>query len=122
VIILFLTYDVKNMSFKKRVNDLLHSDNYSYTDLNRIVENTTVLIFIINILLFIFLFILLILFGLSLWQIFFNPLLIEWNIIGVFISTLLGIIGVLLGILSILMSQAKDIEKILDSKNDDLLR
>ena len=106
------------MSLKKRINKLLHSDNYSYTDLSKILENTTVFIFITVIFLFIFFCIFLTLFILSLWQVFFNdPLLIEWDILGILISILLGIISVLLGLLSLLMSQATNIEEFLDSLN-----
>ena len=118
----FSINDVKNMSLKKRIIEQLNPNNYSYSELIKMTENLSVFIFIISILLTIFFFIFLILLILSLWQIFITgPLLIEWNVLGVFISILLGIISVLLGALSVFLSQIKEIEEVIgpkDEKND----
>lgn len=107
------------MSLKKRILEQSNSKMYNNKEINVMIENTTLIIFISEILLILFLIILLALFVVSIWQIFFNgPILIEWNILSIFCSVLLGIISVLLGILSIFISQANSLEDVLDSLND----
>ena len=107
------------MSLKKRIIQQMSADNYNTSELIKMSETNMVVIFIISILLSIFFLIFLSMLILSLWQILSNgPLLIEWDILGVFISIFLGIISVLLGALSVFLSQLKEIEYAIGSSNE----
>jgi len=77
------------MSLKKRIIEQVNADNYTHSELKKMSENFAVFIYIISILLSIFFLIFVSMLILSLWQIITNePLLIEWDVLGVFISIL----------------------------------